>query len=77
MIKHLKKVFDDFPDEVGKSASTPASDHLFQVHDPEGVEYLGKFLPEEQATHFHHTVAQLLFISSRVRRDIQTAVSFL
>eukprot|EP00804_Cyclotella_cryptica_P009344 CCRYP_009005-RD/>CCRYP_009005-RD protein AED:0.36 eAED:0.36 QI:20/0.12/0.11/1/0/0/9/0/1019 len=77
MIKHLKKVFDDFPDEVGKPASTPASDHLFQVRDPEEVERLGKFLPEEQATHFHHTVAQLLFISSRVRRDIQTAVSFL
>ena len=77
MIKHLKKVFDDFPDIVGKSASTPASDHLFLVCDPEEVERLGKFLPEEQATHFHHTAAQLLFISSRVRRDIQTAVSFL
>ena len=70
MIKHLQKVFDDFPDEIGKSASTPASDHLFQVRDPEEAETLRKYLPEEQAAHFHHTVAQLLFISSRVRRDI-------
>jgi hypothetical protein len=77
MIKHLMRVFDDFPDVIGKPASTPASDHLFQVRDPEEVERLGKFLPEEQAAHFHHTVAQLLFISGRVRRDIQTAVSFL
>jgi hypothetical protein len=77
MIKHIQKVFDDFPDKIGKSASTPASDHLFQVRDPEEVEKLGKYLPEEQAAHFHHTVAQLLFISSRVQRDIQMAVSFL
>jgi hypothetical protein len=77
MIKHLQKVFDEFPDDIGKPASTPASDHLFRVRDPDEVEKLGKYLSEEQAAHFHHTVAQLLFISSRVRRDIQTAVSFL
>ena len=77
MIKHLQKVFDDFPDEIGKPASTLASDHLFRVRDPDKVERLRKYLPEEQAAYFHHTVAQLLFISSRVRRDIQTAMSFL
>ena len=36
-----------------------------------------KFLPEEQAVMFHHSVAQLLFLSMRARRDIQTAVLFL
>ena len=35
MIKHLQKVFDDFHDMIGKSVSTPASDHLFQIGDPE------------------------------------------
>ena len=52
--------------------STPAGDRLFQVrpHDE------AKFLPEEQARAFHHTTAQLLFLS-RVRRDIQTTVAFL
>ncbi|KAL3804532.1 hypothetical protein HJC23_002571 [Cyclotella cryptica] len=60
MIKHLQKVFDDFPDVIRKPASNRASDHLFQIRDPEEVELIGKYLPEEQAAHFHHTVAQLL-----------------
>eukprot|EP00804_Cyclotella_cryptica_P007868 CCRYP_001430-RB/>CCRYP_001430-RB protein AED:0.37 eAED:0.34 QI:0/0/0/1/0.25/0/5/0/757 len=66
-------VFDDFPDVIRKPASNRASDHLFQIRDPEEVELIGKYLPEEQAAHFHHTVAQLLLAG----RDIQTAVSFL
>ncbi|KAL7526417.1 hypothetical protein ACHAWF_001760, partial [Thalassiosira exigua] len=36
-----------------------------------------RYLPEEQAQQFHTTVAQLLFLSARARRDIQTAVGFL
>ncbi len=32
---------------------------------------------EEQALAFHHIVAQLLFMATRARRDIQTAVAFL
>ncbi len=36
-----------------------------------------KLLPEDQALIFHHTVAQLLFLSARTRRDIQTPVAFL
>ena len=34
-------------------------------------------LLEEQAICFHHTVAQLLFVSARTRHDIQTPVAFL
>ena len=34
-------------------------------------------LKEAQALAFHHTVAQLLFMATRARRDIQTAVAFL
>ena len=52
--------------------STPAGDHLFQVHPANKA----KFLPKEQARAFHHTTAQLLFLS-RVRCDIQTTVAFL
>ena len=52
--------------------STPAGDHLFQVCPPTEA----TFLREEQATAFHHTTAQLLFLS-RVRRYIQTTVAFL
>jgi hypothetical protein len=77
MIKHVQKVFDDFSEEIGKEAATPASDHLFTVRDIEEAEKLGLFLPPEKAKEFHHSIAQLLFISTRVQRDIQTAVAFL
>ena len=46
---------------------------LFQIRE----EIDKKVLPKEQAVQFHHTVAQLLFLSARARRDIQTAVAFL
>jgi len=36
-----------------------------------------KVLPEEQVMAFHHTMAQLLFLSARARRDIQPATAFL
>ena len=52
--------------------SSPAADHLFQVRPANEA----KILPEEQARAFHHTAAQLLFLS-RARRDIQTTVAFL
>jgi hypothetical protein len=77
MIKYIDKVFTDFPEVIKKSSSTPAADHLFSIRDPEETEKLGKWLNEEQAQHFHHAVVQLLFLSVRARRDIQTAVSFL
>lgn len=35
VIKHIEKGFQDFPDTIGKPASIPASNHLFQVHDLE------------------------------------------
>jgi hypothetical protein len=77
MIKQLEKVFADFPEDIGRSASSPASDHLFQVRDPEETEREGKFLNDERKSQFHHTVAQLLFITCRVRGDIATPVAFL
>eukprot|EP00956_Cyclotella_meneghiniana_P028301 scaffold65295_cov71-Cyclotella_meneghiniana.AAC.14 len=77
MINHLEKIFSDFPEEIGKGVSTPASDHLFEVRDPEECEKLGKFLDADRKKAFHHTVAQILFVSTRVRRDVQTIVAFL
>eukprot|EP00956_Cyclotella_meneghiniana_P039839 scaffold180856_cov40-Cyclotella_meneghiniana.AAC.4 len=77
MIKHIDRIFKDFPDEIGKSAATPAADHLFQVRDPEEAKRDGKLLDIQRKKDFHHSVAQLLFVSTRVRRDIQTAVAFL
>jgi hypothetical protein len=77
MMKHIDKILEDFPEDIGKTASSPASDHLFEVRDVEETEKLGKFLSKAQAKGFHHSVVQLLFVSTRVRRDIQTVVAFL
>ena len=71
------KIFRDYPEEIGKPCAMPTSDHLFVIRDPDETERLGKYLPEEMAQQFHHTVKQLLFIATRVRRDIQTVVAFL
>jgi hypothetical protein len=72
MIPYIKKINDAFPEKITGVQSTPAGDRLFQVRPPDEA----KYLPEEQAHVFHHTTAQLLFLS-RVRRDIQTTVAFL
>ena len=58
---------------ITRKSATPAADHLLSVRDADKA----KYLPEEKAIAFHHTTAQLMFLSSRARRDIQTAVSFL
>ena len=53
-------------------ASSPASDHLFQVRAKEEA-----FPQGRKKTAFKHCVAQRLFLSLRNWRDIQTAVAFL
>ena len=50
------------PDRLPVKTS-PAVDHLFTARDPS----LAKVLPEEPAMAFHRTMAQLLFLSVRVR----------
>jgi hypothetical protein len=75
MVKYTTQVqvIDEFPEEITKTSSCPHNEHLFKIRD----ESEAKFLPEEQAVQFHHTVAQLVFLQKRARRDIQTATSFL
>ena len=71
--KAVEEIINNFPEElVMSTASIPAAEHLFQVHDQNKA----KQLPEEQAIIFHHNVAKLLFVSSRARGDIQTGVTF-
>eukprot|EP00804_Cyclotella_cryptica_P030533 CCRYP_020167-RC/>CCRYP_020167-RC protein AED:0.22 eAED:0.15 QI:0/-1/0/1/-1/0/1/0/594 len=73
MSHYVKEILDGFCEEVTKTSATPHSDSLFTIKaDDEAV-----YLPEEQAMQFHRTTAQLLFLSTRARKDIQTAVSFL
>ena len=73
MIKYLDNVLTEFPEVLTGSAATPAADHLFKVRE-DGT---AKLLDESEAQIFHHTTAQLLFLSTRARRDIQLAVAFL
>ena len=70
MFKYLNNVIEDFPEIIPGRA---AHDKLFEIRDDEEAKKLNK----EQALAFHHTVAQLLFMATRARRDIQTAVAFL
>jgi hypothetical protein len=73
MIPYLKNVIAEFPEIISGKSPTPAADHLFQIRDEKDA----KLLDEERALAFHHMVAQLLFMATRARRDIQTAVAFL
>ena len=67
MVDYVRDVIHDWPEDVGrKSCRTPAAAHLFQVR--EGNDR--KVLSEKEAVQFHHTVAQLLFLSGQARRDI-------
>jgi hypothetical protein len=77
MMTHLDKIFNDFPEKIEKASLTPASENLFRIRDPDENTKLKKWLEPDRVKDFHHTVAQLLFVSTRVRRDIQTAVEFL
>jgi hypothetical protein len=51
-------------------APTPAATHLFQVN-PEAQK-----LDSERRELFHQNIAKLLFLSKRVRLDLQMAVAF-
>jgi hypothetical protein len=73
MITYLKNVITGFPEMITRKVATPVADCLFTIQDEKKARLLG----QERRTAFHHTVAQLLFISTRARRDIQTAVAFL
>ena len=51
----------------------PAAEHLFEAREKSDA----KFIPEEQAIQLHHHATKLLFMSTRARQYIQTAVAFL
>lgn len=73
MIPYIDSILEDFPEEITKSSPCPHNQNLFRIRDKDET----KYLPEEQAVKFHHSVAQLVFLQKRARRDIQTARSFL
>ncbi len=73
MADYVKNVIDGIIGDTHRSASTPAGENLFQVQDEDGQVKLD----EKRTRCFHSTVVQLLSVTMRCRRDIQTAVAFL
>ena len=71
MINYIGKMLDDIPEDMKGESDTPAVHHLFGI-----AEYSIK-LPQTDTYLFHHFVAQLLYLSKRVRPDIQIEVTFL
>ncbi len=61
MITYLKDMIAEFPEMIRGKAATLMADHLFNVRDKKEASPL----EEERALAFHHTVAQLLFMSTR------------
>ena len=73
MHNYMDNILMEFPEHICATATSPTADQLFQVLPDDEAQKL----PEPQATAFHYTIAQLLFLSSRRRQDCQTAVAFL
>jgi hypothetical protein len=59
MIQYITKNLNKCPEMIMEVASTPAADHLFKICAPSEAHCL----PESQAIAYHHTTAQLLFLS--------------
>ena len=73
MTEYLRKFLSDFHETIQGRVTTPAADHLFTVR----YNTYRKLPEKEQSAAFNHAVAQLILSNPWVRKDIQTAVSFL
>ena len=71
MQEYVKKMIEEFPEDIKKTAATPASDFLFKIN--EEAELLNNKMKED----FHTFVAKGLFLCKRARPDIQTTIAFL
>jgi hypothetical protein len=71
MSEYLKEAINEFPENVDRVVTSPASNHIFDI-DPDCPK-----LNEEKRELLHHLVAKLLFVSTRARPDIHLPISFL
>ena len=72
IIPYMQEIVNEFPEDLsGKTAKTPAANHLFGVNpEPE-------FLDRKRVDISHWAVAKLLWASLRAQPDIVLAISFL
>ena len=71
MKDQLEEAIASFPEELGKAVSSPSARHLFILD--ENCEHLHN----KQKEIFHSITAKLLFLTKRVRPDIELTVAFL
>ena len=73
MIINLYSVLQDFPEHLGETAANPDDEHILKGSDKiKTQDLLG-----DQAQTFHHTLSQLIFMSARTQKWIQTPVALL
>ena len=73
MDDHVDECVEIYKGEIKSKAATLAQGTLFE----EDSGNLAAPLDEKRADKFHHTTAKLLYLSKRVRLDIDLAISFL
>ena len=73
MIIYLDSVRKELLEHLDAAADTPEVDHLFKVWNDRKIQYL----PDYQERNFHHTVAQLVFMSALSCQYTHTMVAFL
>ena len=73
MIKYIKKIHTDFPEDIKSVAAMLATEHLFDVRE----DNQDMLLTKEQARVFHPSTSQLLFLCVREQHDIRTPVLFI
>lgn len=71
MIDCIQNMLDALPNEMDGEAPTPATNQLFSINSS------AVKLNADDADHYHHNTAKLLFLCKHARPDIQTAVAFL
>lgn len=71
MFDYIERMLTECPTPFEGNANTPAAKHLFETDDR------AKKLNGEDASVFHHIVAQMVFLCKRARPDIQLSVGFL
>ena len=73
VIRYLDSVIQQIPENLVMTAAAPATEHLPKIFNERKTHYL----PDDQVHNFHHTVKQLMFMSTRAQQDIYTSVELL
>ena len=73
MVEYLKGVLEDLPKVITGRRTIPSYNNLFQVR-PENEQTI---LNEERETALQHMVENMLFVTSRYRKDINTNIALL